>query len=82
MEKFAKLFDVDGIGQILVVQDGEPSVKFMFTLKSLGICSVGSSFPDTDEGRADCDKFFDKVDAGFAVDFITPSITPHGIHFG
>ncbi len=86
MEKFAKLFEVDGIGQILVIQDsndeGAPSVKFMFTPKDLGVCSIGPSFPDSDEGWDDCDKFFGKVDVDFAVEFITSAMSHLGVSFG
>jgi hypothetical protein len=66
MNKFAKTFDSDKYGQILVVnetdEDGNPEVKFSMRPKNLGICSIGSKFSGNPEGFDKADAFFDAVD--------------------
>lgn len=53
MEKFAKLFEFDDIGQVLVMldvdqdDDEKPEIKFYFKPEGLGVCSVGTVGTDS-----------------------------------
>lgn len=51
---FAKLFDHEKYGQLLVKLDtdneGDPEVRTYFKPKGLGVCSVAAGFKDDDEG--------------------------------
>ena len=62
--KFCKLFETE-VGQILVKadtsEDGEPEVRFYFSPKGLGICSMALTFNDTDEGWANQESAFEKI---------------------
>lgn len=74
MSQFAKLFDVDGIGQILVMQDtnddGNPAVKVFFKPQDFGVCCVALGFTDDDEGWEKCDRSFEKMDAEMAAGLV------------
>lgn len=56
MEKFAKLFESDELGQILVKkeenEEGEPIVTFYIDpdVDAFGICNTSMGFNDTDSG--------------------------------
>jgi hypothetical protein len=55
MKQFAKLFETEEFGQILVVMDAGdegPEVRFTFRpeVKGFGLCSVAISGKDTPEG--------------------------------
>ena len=60
---FAKLFDTDNHGQILVKQDTHhenfnPEVRFFFKPDGLGVCTMAIEFEDSDKGWDDCDAAF------------------------
>jgi hypothetical protein len=74
MSKFAKLFEVDEIGQILVMQDtngeGSPAVKVFFEPPNLGVCCISLAFSDDDSGWDKCDKTFSRMDQDMAVEAV------------
>jgi hypothetical protein len=55
-EKFAKLFEDEKYGQILVIRDtddeGEPCVKVMAQPHGLGICAVSLAFSNDEDAQA------------------------------
>lgn len=63
-EPFAKLFEVEGGGQIVAIltisDDGCPQVRVSFCPEGLGICEFNLSFLDTDEGWKAADAAFEK----------------------
>lgn len=65
MNKFAKLFESDKYGQILVTKDtddaGAPSIKFSCEPEGYGICSIGAGYSDTDSGWEKRDREFEKI---------------------
>jgi hypothetical protein len=60
--KFAKLFDSEKYGQILVLMTsgdlGEPAVELYFRPEGLGVCQMKLGFEDSDDG-------WDKADVAF-----------------
>lgn len=59
MREFAKLYNYDDIGQVLVVQDQtDPEVKISLIPEGLGLCGPTFTFDDFDK----CDEFFSKLD--------------------
>lgn len=68
--KFAKVFDTDSLGQVLVVNDtddcGDPAVMFKFDAgqfsEDLGVSSVNISSKVSDCDISVYDDFFDRVD--------------------
>lgn len=62
-ETFAKIFESEKHGQILVKVDesntGVPEVRYFFKPEELGICSMAVSFSDTDDGWSSADRLFD-----------------------
>lgn len=83
MEKFAKLYESELTGQILVLNDtnddGDPTVRFTFQPKGLGLCSIGQTFKNTDEGCNHCDEFFNSVDEDLAVTYVTDALRALGM---
>lgn len=68
MSKFAKLFEFDDIGQVLVKRDtdenGDPEVRLYFEPKGFGVCSTAFGF-EADENGDEATKAvlaFDLVD--------------------
>jgi hypothetical protein len=72
MEKFAKLYEHEGIGQILVMKtsndEGRPSLKVIISVEGDEV-AAGPGYADTDEGWDALDDAFDKVDETWAVEF-------------
>jgi hypothetical protein len=72
MSKFAKLYEHEGIGQVLVMKtgndEGAPSLKFIINLDGEEV-AAGPTYRDDDDGWASLDKAFDKVDEQTAVDY-------------
>lgn len=65
METFAKLFELEEIGQVLVKLDEEdngPEVRIYFMPKGLGVCSSAFSFSDDEDESA-----WDKAEEAFAM---------------
>lgn len=62
MDKFAKLFEYDDIGQVVVMADKDdeenPSIIVYCQPKGLGVCTLKIGFADTDQGWDDRDKAF------------------------
>lgn len=53
--QFAKLFETEEYGQILVKLDAspdehEPEVRFFVNPPGLGVCSFAAGYPDSDKG--------------------------------
>lgn len=79
MTGFAKLYDFDDIGQVLVkVDDGEENaeVRIYFKPKGLGVCSVAMNFkPDGREDDWDkAQKAFAMIDERRAYDLVTDTL--------
>jgi len=69
---FAKLFETEEYGQILVKLDAspdehEPEVRFYVNPPGLGVCSFAAGYPDSDEGWDAAQACFDKCDLEMAV---------------
>lgn len=67
MSKFAKLFEFDDIGQVLVKRDegdGGPEVSLFFMPKGFGVCENKLNFSDDAERTADqkADHAFESID--------------------
>lgn len=61
--EFAKLFETEDMGQILVMLDiSEPCVRYTVQPPGLGPCSIGVGFPDDDEGEAKARALFEGMD--------------------
>lgn len=65
MRNFAKLFESEKYGQILVVKSTDdydkPSIKFSCEPEGFGICSISANYADTDEGWDKRDVEFEKI---------------------
>ncbi|MNZ54016.1 hypothetical protein D3C78_719070 [compost metagenome] len=73
---FAKLFDVDGIGQILVIKrrgDG-PELTITFRMPNGSLCDIKLGFPDNDDGWNQLDAAFDQVDESTAASLVREQI--------
>lgn len=72
MTPFAKLFETEKFGQILVVADtndeGDPAVVVSVMPPGLGVCAVKLCYPDTDDGWAKRDDTFRAIDEAGACD--------------
>lgn len=80
MNQFAKLFQYDDIGQVLVVIDqaeggkSGPEVRFSFTAPDFGVCSAKFNFPDTEEGWDKAEKFFAGAVEKTSYEVVKPTI--------
>lgn len=78
MSTFAKLFEVDGIGQILVTQDtsddGLPSVFVSHMPEGYGVCTFCFSFADDEAGWESCDRAFQLMDEEKAADLVRQNL--------
>ena len=72
MDKFAKLYEHETIGQILVMKttndDENPALKVIIGVEGVEV-SAGPGYKDSDDGWDALDAAFDKVDEEFAVSF-------------
>lgn len=63
---FAKLFETEGAGQVLVKLDvdekGAPEVRWYAQPEGLGVCSFALGFEDNDTGWAHAKKTFNSAD--------------------
>ena len=66
--KFAKLFEDETLGQILVKIDqdeGEdgfgPEIRFYVSPPNLGVCSIALKFDDDDEGWGNAEEVFEGI---------------------
>ena len=67
MEKFAKLFESEVYGQILVKvdrasDDEAPEVRFFVSPPDLGVCSIAFGYEDEDQGWDKAEKCFAETD--------------------
>jgi len=64
-EKFAKLFESDEVGQILVRKDFEIDVNYSVRFTGFyesGVVSMGLNFPFTESGKEQMNSCFEKID--------------------
>jgi len=82
MEKFATLYEVNGIGQILVLktqdEDGSPVVKIDFCLAEGIRTAVSFSYDDDEAGYALQDKCFDSVSEEFCINIVNRTMKDLG----
>ncbi|SUE95828.1 Uncharacterised protein [Ectopseudomonas mendocina] len=83
MKKFAKLFEFEDIGQVLVMAvagDDNPELQFHFQPNNLGVCIVKTSFKGEDEDAQwdAVDKAFEMVDEERAYSMIKPEFDRMG----
>ena len=75
MEKFAKLYEVEGIGQILVkidtADDECPEVRFYVMPDGLGVSTKSFVWPNTDEGWETAEAYFDDITEESAIEEIS-----------
>jgi len=77
MNVFAKMFESEQYGQIVVIQQGadgtgDPEVRFFCSPEGLGVCSLALSFTESDTAWDSCDTTFEKVDLAFAEGAVKP----------
>ena len=77
---FAKIFESEKIGQILVKteagDDGMPEVRYYFQPEDLGVCSAAISFPDSDAGWELAEATFNASDMEKSEHFILSAMPP------
>ena len=84
MQRFAKLFESEKYGQILVKVDADdechPEVRFYCIPGDLGVCSLAITFEDSDGGWEEADKSFKQIDIEKAEKMVSTifSITEEG----
>jgi len=69
---FAKLYETQKHGQILVMLDSDteestPEVRFFVQPKGLGVCSFAMGFEDSQDGWENAETAFEKVDEAMAL---------------
>lgn len=75
-DKFAKLYETEDRGQILVTLDtneeGSPAVRFFVSPTGLGVCAIGPSFEDSESGWDAAEDLFERVDLDMAYRVVQP----------
>lgn len=71
--KFAKLYETEKFGQILVKIDhapdgNEPEVRFHIMPPNLGVCSFALSWLDNDPSWDKAEKYFEEVNENKAIE--------------
>lgn len=81
---FAKLFEFDDVGQVLVkLDDGDngPEVRIYFQPENLGVCSTAFNFKEDEDGSEwdKAEEAFNKVDEKTALGVVTQvlKVTPN-----
>lgn len=74
-EKFAKIFENDEVGQILVTkgrvgEDDNPGVRITFAQPDMGQISTELGYHDDDEGWEEADKAFEQMTEEVALEAI------------
>lgn len=63
---FAKIFETEEYGQVLVVKDindvGNPCVNVSSEPEGYGVCTMGISYKDNDDGWEKQEAYFDSFD--------------------
>lgn len=71
MPDFAKLFNTEKYGQILVLkevnEDEKPSIKVYFNPPGLGLCNLSIVFGDSEDGWENWEKSLDAIDEETAI---------------
>ena len=74
MRQFAKIFQHEKYGQILVTNNegdtGAPEVRVSYIPQDLGVCDTALKFNDSEEGGDLADKAFEKMDLNLATEMI------------
>lgn len=82
-EMFAKLYETEDHGQILVKMDSGddgPEIRFFFQPDNLGVCSVAIGYEDDDSGWDKAEEAFNNVvDEYFSVKLVSETKTNAGI---
>tara|TARA_R110001606_G_scaffold272145_2_gene420668 strand:+ start:257 stop:529 length:273 start_codon:yes stop_codon:yes gene_type:complete len=85
MADFAKIFNTEKHGQVLVMFDSGDNgaeVKFFFKPFGFGVCQISNNFIDTKEGWDSAQRFFESIDEAKAVDQVLPALTHFSTFFG
>jgi len=68
---FAKIFETEKYGQILVKFDesdeNTPEIRFYFKPTDMGVCSLAAQYKDTEKDRELSRDYFEKVDEFSAI---------------
>ena len=67
---FAKLYEKEGIGQVLVKLDNSekgPEIRYYFVPEGLGVCSVAVEFNDNADSWDKADAAFERVNEEQAI---------------
>ena len=77
MKRFAKMFESENYGQIVVIQQsaddtGNPEIRFFASPDGLGVCSAALSYNESDTAWDSCNTTFEKVDIAFAEGVVKP----------
>ena len=85
MSKFAKLFETEKFGQILVKidkgEDESPEIRVYVSPPKLGICSWAAGYPDSDEGWDTAEKAFEEKFTPEFAESIAAGIFEQASHF-
>lgn len=70
MSIFAKIFDSEIYGQLVLIKQGDdesgaPELRVLMEPEGLGVCSVAVKYEDSDEGWDKCEACFKKADVRF-----------------
>lgn len=76
MKKFAKIFEDEKYGQILILNDecdeGHPAVLVHFTAEGLGVCKVAFTYKHEEEDNYEKrDKAFERFTHDMAVEVVS-----------
>lgn len=89
MSQFAKLFQYEDIGQVLVVIDQTedpgkvgPEIRFSFSPPNLGVCAVKLNWEDTEEGWNKAEEIFGMTNEEEAYKVVKPQIDKFADAFG
>ena len=67
---FGKIFEVDGVGQVLVKlgadDNGNPELRWYAEMPGLGVCEIAVEFKDTEQGWNEAETAFEKADQAAA----------------
>lgn len=69
MQPFAKLYEADDVGQVLVTIDAHV-VKIQFTPPGLGLSALRADLPDTEEGVRSAERLFAHLDEEAALNSV------------
>ena len=76
MSDFAKLFQSEKYGQLVVIMqgsdDGRPELRIFMQPSGYGVCSMGLQYEDSDSGWGKCEANFEKADLAWAERMVQP----------